>query len=172
MMRKEFKPNVMIDQLGALRTNQKDDALDRCIEQLKKLPVNKVVALNEHTPLEVLNAFYEIYVRSSDPIYNDFLKVGLPRKEYDKFIRLKRIDDDKQIPKVELDGEKFNITGHWGRVHLRRLSVENIDDAKVAAKLGNILIAVNIWAGLVMMQLNTALLALIAVFMCYLMETK
>lgn len=61
-----------------------------------------------------------------------FAKYGIPDKKYEKFLNLDRVDNNQQIPPIVIDG---NEVGHPG-YYLRRLNVEEFDDALIAATLG------------------------------------
>lgn len=61
-----------------------------------------------------------------------FAKYGIDKKKYEKFYSLNRVDDDEKIPRITIDGEEVGHPGYY----LRRLNVEDFDDALLAATLG------------------------------------
>lgn len=72
------------------------------------------------------------HARDSKLEINYFIDMGLTEKSYAEFLTLRRVDDDKKMPRVLLDGADYGFPGYY----MRRLDVSKRQDAILAATLG------------------------------------
>lgn len=93
-------------------------------------------AFDEQLTLEDLRAFKEICLEATSPVYRYFLDKGLTYNDYVRFCELDRYDDNTQMPKVSVQGTE--IDDDYQRYYLRKLDVENDNDAAIAAVLGKL----------------------------------
>lgn len=126
---KKRSPQEWIDTLKSMQ----DPSLEGLIAEIAKIkPPGKPLEFTSSLPLCILRACGENYLRGAGKGYTEFLARGMPKKQYEKFMLLERVDDDTEIPPINLkitlnDGREFTFS---------RLSVENYDDAVLAAGLG------------------------------------
>lgn len=119
-------------------TAEDDNQYQSFSEDLNRLQLELVTAFSGMTfreaDLAIIKAYSAKYRNSEDHIYRFFTKNGLTKSHYEKFLRLQSCDNDERIPAITIDGNLHDAQGYY----LRRLSVENIEDAAIAACLGKL----------------------------------
>ncbi len=91
------------------------------------------IKLNE-VDMPVLLACDEYYKQQTSGAYKYMLEHGLTKKDFAKFSGLERVDDDKKIPNIKLDGAVYGYPG----TYLMRVSVEDEMQAARAACFGKL----------------------------------
>lgn len=119
-------------------TAEDDNQYQSYSEDLNRLQLELVTAFSGMTfkeaDLAIIKAYSAKYRNSEDHIYRFFTKNGLTKSHYEKFLSLQSCDNDERIPAITIDGNLHDAQGYY----LRRLSVENIEDAAIAACLGKL----------------------------------
>jgi hypothetical protein len=83
---------------------------------------------------EMLRDAYARYSLTQDSIKSYFTDHGISDANYKKFLSLDRTQAGTNIPEALIDGEEIGYPGFY----LRKLNVQEIEDAKIAACLGKL----------------------------------
>jgi ankyrin repeat protein len=88
----------------------------------------------EFCDLAILNAANEVYIQKTQGAYRYMLAHGLTRNDFAKFVKLKRLNDDMQIPDIKIDGASLGIPG----VYIAKVDVMDELQAAEAACFGKL----------------------------------
>lgn len=114
--------------------NLKDIELCQIVTQLHREYASLGVPFNRELDLSSLNIFYYAYMEETDPVFSYFREYGMKEKDYQKFMRLDRKDDDVLIPDVKIDGKDTGYPGYY----IMKVPVMDELQAARAACLGKI----------------------------------
>ena len=92
------------------------------------------VPFNKELTLTALSAFREKCILEANSIYKNFLENGLAKKDYEKFMELKRQDDDERIPPLSINGATLGHPGYY----LMKVPVLDESHAARAAYFGKL----------------------------------
>jgi len=127
-------------ELGKRKSTLSKKENDR-YNELTKLISSKRVELSEAyagTPfdesssLEMLRAYYERYKTQVSATHAEFIDSGMTSKDYERFLRIKRVDDIKKFPPFTLDGAKYGYPG----VYVTKAPILEEKWASLMARLG------------------------------------
>ncbi|HET9843705.1 MAG TPA: hypothetical protein VFP93_03500, partial [Gammaproteobacteria bacterium] len=88
----------------------------------------------ENADIQILKAFHDYYVKSTTPAFQYFLKNGLTKKNYDKFLLLDRDNAGENIPEITIEGAEIKHPGFY----LKKVCAKNDQEAARAACLGKL----------------------------------
>lgn len=101
---------------GSLNPTQKQE-YEKLINQLSELNLDlfKLSAGMElkEADLSLLIACNEYYMQQNVKAYKYMLDQGLTKQNYAKFLNLRRIDDNQNIPNIAIDGQDYGYPGHY-----------------------------------------------------------
>lgn len=121
---------------GSLTPEQEQDyqRLTQDLSSKRIALANLGPVFSNQLSLETLKACREKLISESSAAYNILLENGLTKKDYIKFSKLKRQDDDDQIPKMTIDGRAIGYPG----IYIMKVPVMNDIHAARAACLGKL----------------------------------
>lgn len=118
-------------------TNNKKKSLIEEISTLRLALYHLTAGIRlEELDLPILLAYHEFHLKESNTeVYNYFLNHGLTKKDYlDKFLALKRVDDNKKIPQIYINGVDIGYPG----LYLMKEPILNDMHAARASCLGKL----------------------------------
>ncbi|MBS0288602.1 MAG: ankyrin repeat domain-containing protein [Proteobacteria bacterium] len=106
------------------------------IKSVSSLQVNLTklkIEFNDQLTLTTLKAFLQ-KLSLQKLSYDYFINHGLNQHSYNKFVKLKRIDDILKIPEITIDGKEIGYPG----IYLKKIKVEDELEAARACCLGKL----------------------------------
>lgn len=95
---------------------------------------NLGLPFNDQLTLTALRAFKEQVLADSSATYRYFLSNGLTEKDFEKFKKLNRQDNDIEIPPITINGADFDMAGYY----LKKVPVLDEAEAARAACFGKL----------------------------------
>lgn len=109
----------------AAKEKEYADKLSELVEKRREL-ISLGVPFNDQLTMVALESFREIYNIDNSPVLKYFLKNGLTKEDYAKFVELDRSNAGANIPNIKLDGADFGYPGYYF------MKVEAQDDMQAA----------------------------------------